>query len=175
MRITISGPPGSGTTTLAYRLAEKHNLKLVSAGEAFRQLAREKGMDLAEFSRLAESDLAIDALIDARQKEIAEQQDDIIVEGRLSGWMVEHADLKIWLTAPLSTRSKRIAERDGGDEYAARSKTETREESERSRYRNYYKINIDDLSPYQIVLDSSLWNKDELTEIVDLAVTYLKK
>ena len=42
-------------------------------------------MDLAEFGRLAEKDPAFDKMIDARQKEIAEKKDNIIVEGRFFG------------------------------------------------------------------------------------------
>jgi CMP/dCMP kinase len=175
MKITISGPPGSGTTSLARHLAEKHGFQLISAGETFRQLAKEKGMSLAQFSKVAESDLSIDALIDARQKEIAQTRDNIIVEGRLSGWMVEDADLKIWLTAAPSCRAKRIAQRDGGDEYAAREATIIREESEYVRYKNFYKIDLRDLSLYHLIVDTGLWDRDQLGAIVDLAVTCLKK
>ncbi|MEI7649060.1 MAG: AAA family ATPase, partial [Methanomicrobiales archaeon] len=92
MRITVSGLPGSGTTSLSRYLSERHGFSLISAGEVFRQLAREHHMELAEFGRLAEADSSFDKMIDARQKEIAGQQDNIIVEGRLSGWMVENAD-----------------------------------------------------------------------------------
>ncbi|MBP3444150.1 MAG: cytidylate kinase family protein, partial [Methanocorpusculaceae archaeon] len=41
MRITISGSPGSGTTTLGKALAEKYGLRYVSAGEFFRACAKE--------------------------------------------------------------------------------------------------------------------------------------
>jgi cytidylate kinase len=175
MKVTISGPPGSGTTSLAQYLAPKHGFDLISAGEVFRNLAKERGLTLAEFSSVAENDLTIDALIDVRQKEIASHKDNIIVEGRLSGWMVDNADLRIWLTAPMSCRAKRIAQRDGGDEYSARELTIVREESERTRYLNYYKIDINDLSPYHLVIDSELWDREQLGSIVDLAVTCLKK
>ncbi len=80
MRITISGPPGSGTTSLARYLAGKYGLDLTSAGEVFRQLAREHGMDLAEFGRFAENDPSVDRMIDARQKEIGEGAGNIIIE-----------------------------------------------------------------------------------------------
>lgn len=175
MKVTISGPPGSGTTSLAQYLARRHGFELISAGEVFRNLAKERSLTLAEFSAMAENDLSIDALIDVRQKEIASQKDDIIVEGRLSGWMVENADIRIWLTAPMSCRAKRIAQRDGGDEYSARDVTIAREESERIRYLNYYKIDINDLSPYHLVIDSELWDKEQLGSIVDLAITCLRK
>ena len=175
MRVTVSGPPGSGTTTLARFLAERHHFELISAGEVFRDLARERGLTVAGFGELAEKDITIDALIDVRQKEIAKEKDNIVVEGRLSGWMVEEADLRIWLSAPIACRAKRIANRDGMDEYTAREVTLAREESERKRYRNYYKIEIDDLSPYHLTIDSELWSGEALAAIVDLAIDKLKK
>jgi cytidylate kinase len=175
MRITISGPPGSGTTTLARSIAGKHGLELISAGEVFRDLAEERGLSLAEFGALAEKDITIDALIDVRQKETAKARDNIVVEGRLSGWMVEDADLRIWLDAPLACRAKRIANRDGMDEYTAREITLQREESERTRYRNYYRIEIGDLSPYHLIMNSELWSSEALAAIVDLAISHLRK
>ncbi len=175
MKVTISGPPGSGTTTLARSIAEKHHFELISAGEVFRDLAKERGLSVAEFGELAERDITIDALIDVRQKEVAKEKDNIVVEGRLSGWMVEEADLRIWLTAPIACRAKRIANRDGMDEYTAREITLQREESERKRYHNYYKIEIEDLSPYHLVMNSELWSGEALAAIVDLAIGYLKK
>jgi cytidylate kinase len=175
MKITVSGPPGSGTTTLARAIAEKHGFELISAGEMFRDLAKEKGLSVAEFGELAEKDITIDALIDVRQKEIAKARDDLVVEGRLSGWMVEDADLRIWLNAPIACRAKRIATRDGMDEYAAREMTLQREESERVRYRNYYRIEIDDLTPYHLAINSELWSGEALAAIVDLALSSRKK
>lgn len=175
MRITISGPPGSGTTSLARLLAQREGMELISAGEMFRQLAKERKMDLSELGKQAENDTSIDALIDVRQKEIARTKDGIILEGRLSGWMIEDADLKIWLTASLGCRAKRIAQRDGMDEYSARMQTISRESCEGRRYSNYYGIDIRDLSPYHIILNSELWNTEQLSAIVALAISFLKK
>jgi cytidylate kinase len=175
MRITVSGPPGSGTTSLAKYLAAHHTLEMISAGEVFRQIAREKGMDIGELGKLAENDLSIDALIDVRQKEIAQARDDIVVEGRLSGWMVENADLKIWLTAPLACRAKRISYRDEVDEYTARMMTTVREACEARRYQNYYSIDIHDLTPYHIILNSERWSTEQLGAIVDTSIAFLKR
>lgn len=173
MRITISGPPGSGTTSLARYLAGKYGLDLISAGEVFRQLAREHDMELADFGRFAESDPSVDRMIDTRQKEIGESTGNIIVEGRLSGWMVENADLRIWLAASLSCRAKRIAGRDGMTEDGARAYTENRQHSEATRYRAYYDIDINDLSPYDIVLSSETFGVDALGAIVDTTIACL--
>ena len=51
MRITISGPPGSGKTTVCKLIAERLDLKVVISGNIFRQMARESRMSLADFGR----------------------------------------------------------------------------------------------------------------------------
>lgn len=176
MRITISGPPGSGTTSLSRHLAAEHNLQLISAGEVFRQLAREKGMDLAAFGELAENDPSIDLMIDARQKQIAAEQDDIIVEGRLSGRMVEQADLRIWLNAPLACRVGRIAFRDSvTSEEKAMALTREREVCEAKRYMMYYQIDINDLSSYHLVLNTERWSVGQLGLIVNCAIAAVRE
>jgi cytidylate kinase len=175
MRITVSGLPGSGTTSLSRYLAESHGFFLISAGEVFRQLAKEHNLDLAEFGRLAEKDPSYDKMIDARQKEIASQHDTIIIEGRLSGWMVPNADIRIWLFAPVSCRVKRIVFRDQiADEKSAEQITLERERCEAVRYRTYYNIDINDLSLYDIILNSEHWNVEELGAIIDTAIQQLK-
>ncbi len=176
MRITVSGLPGSGTTSLSRYLAEQHGFSMISAGEVFRQLAKEHNMALAEFGRLAEADPSFDRMIDARQKEIAESCDNIIVEGRLSGWMVEHADLRIWLYAPIGCRIKRIAFRDQtSDEKTAEELTLEREKCEAARYRSYYHIDIGDLSIYHIILNSEHWSVEGLGAVVDTAMAQLRQ
>jgi CMP/dCMP kinase len=172
MRITVSGLPGSGTTSLSRYLAERHGFTMISAGEVFRQLAKEHGMELADFGRLAETDPKYDKMIDARQKEIAEKQDNIIVEGRLSGWMVTGADLKIWLFAPIGCRIPRIVSRDQvTDEREAERVTLERERCEAGRYRSYYDIDISDLSLYHLILNSEHWDVEGLGAIVDTAIS----
>ncbi len=175
MRVTVSGLPGSGTTSLARYLAAEHNLDLISAGEVFRQMAKEREMDLVEFGRLASEDSSIDRLIDERQKEIAAERNDIIVEGRLSGWFIGDAELKIWLTASLECRIRRILARDVIENLEiAKKTTRQREECEAERYRTYYDIDIGDLSPYHMVLNSERWGVEELGAIVDTAIRMIR-
>ena len=175
MRITVSGLPGSGTTSLARYLSSQLGFSLISAGEVFRHMAKDRNMDLSEFDLLAENDPSFDRLIDARQKEIAKEKDDIIIEGRLSGWMVADADLKIWLMASLQCRVERILSRDSvADLTMARALTEERERSEALRYRTYYQINIEDLSGYHIVLNSEHWGVEQLGAIVMTAMSMIR-
>jgi len=176
MRITVSGLPGSGTTSLARHLADILQTDLISAGEVFRQMAQEHGMELVEFGRLAESDPSFDRLIDNRQKEIALAHDDIVVEGRLSGWFVPEADLKIWLYASPECRVTRIQTRDTiRNPLAAAQMTRERESCEAVRYKTYYGIDIGDMSPYHIVLNSERFGVEELGTIVCSAIELIRQ
>jgi CMP/dCMP kinase len=147
MIITLSGQPGSGKTSVAREIAEKHGFVIVSAGEQFRKLAAERGVSLEEFGRLAEEDKSIDLAIDQRQKELSTKYPDVLVEGRLAGWTID-ADLKIWLKTPLRVRAERIAKREDVPVHRAFDETETRQKCEIARYKNFYDIDLTDLSCY---------------------------
>jgi len=174
MKITISGPPGSGTTTVAKLLANRLGYKLISAGEIFRKLASEKGMTLEEFSKYAESHPDVDLYIDKLQKEIAEKEDNIVVEGRLSGWMIKDA-FKVWIHADPEIRYKRIAQRENKDLAKVRSETKKREEIEKKRYKKFYSIDLDDLSIYHLIINSGYFKPDDIVEIILKALSKYTK
>ncbi|WP_456481706.1 (d)CMP kinase [Methanopyrus sp.] len=177
--ITIGGLPGSGTTTMARRLAEHYGLKHVYAGEIFRKMAEERGADLEEFSKVAEDNPEIDLEIDRRQREAAEEG-NVVLEGRLAAFVaageLDHvkgpdlATLKIWLKAPLEVRAERVAKREGIDVEEARRRIQEREKSELKRYKEIYGVDPTDLSPYDLVLDTSRWSEDETFSILKAAI-----
>ena len=156
MVITVSGLHGSGKSVHAKRLAEAFGLRHVSAGMMFRQMAEERDLTLEEMSRLAEEDQEIDRLVDERTKREA-SRGGVVIDAALSGWMVEGADIKIFLTAPFEARVKRIADREGTSLEEAREATRLREEVERERFRTYYGVDICDLSIYDVVLNTELF------------------
>jgi len=174
MKITISGPPGSGTTTIAKIVSRKLNLKLISAGEIFRQLASQRGMTLEEFGRYAEEHPEIDTLIDRTQKELAEKEANAVVEGRLSGWMVKNADLKVWIFADAEVRYRRIAQRERKDVSIIRQETKLREETEKRRYKKFYGIDIDDWSIYDLIVNSARFSAEEIAELIIRASEFKK-
>ena len=173
MKITISGPPGSGKSTLSKILSVRLGLELVSMGDVFRKCAQERCMSLDEFGEIAKCNEKIDHEIDEMQKKIANETDNILIEGRLSGFLVD-ADLKIWLKAPLEVRAERIAKREYKSLLKAMEETSEREECERGRYLKYYDLDIKDLSVYDMVIDSSKWSAQEISEIVEKSAGFLK-
>src|SRR5690606_31245358 len=97
--ITLSGLPGSGTSTVARKAAADLGLEHLDGGTVFRGLARERGTSLAEFAREAEGDDAIDRALDDRLTERA-RAGDVLLESRLAGWLVTRADInaiRVWI------------------------------------------------------------------------------
>ncbi len=170
MKITISGPPGSGKTTVAKILSEKLKIKLISAGEVFRRLAFERSMSIEEFSKFAESNPEIDILVDRVQKEMAEKEKDAIFEGRLSGWMIKDAELKVYIFADPEVRYSRIAKREGKDISTVRKETRLREEIEKRRYQKFYGIDVDDWRIYDLIINSSRMSPEKIAEIIITAI-----
>lgn len=162
MIIAIAGPIGVGKSTVAKALAERLGYRYISGGEVFRQIARERSISVVDVNRLAEKDPALDHELDRRQAEMA-KTGNCVVESRLSGWMVD-ADLKIWLRAPLDVRAARVAHREGQQVEAARGELEERERSEWARYKAYYNIDVDDLSPYHLIVDTTRWSADAIVD-----------
>jgi cytidylate kinase len=113
MRITVSGLPGSGTTSLSRYLAELLGFSMISAGRSLPPACKRAQHGTGGiWSNLHEENPSFDKMIDARQKEIAGSETISLSKAGLSGWMVEEADLKIWLYAPIGCRINRIVFRD---------------------------------------------------------------
>jgi cytidylate kinase len=139
-------------------------------------MAKERGMSLAEFGALAERDPSIDLEIDKNQKSIIHSRENIILESRLAGHMAQGRPnvLKVWIKAPILTRVKRIQKREKSVSFDDElKKTVEREKSEAFRYKNYYGIDITDLSIYDIVIDSEKWNQYQTLDILRIAIDAL--
>lgn len=165
MIITISGLIGSGKTTVANSMARSLKMRRVSAGEIFREMARERGMTVVEFAKLAEDNKEIDREIDKRQVEEA-KDGDVIIDGRLSGYLTD-ADFKVWLSAPIEVRAKRVAGREGVSYDEALKDIKKRETSDIERYKALYSIDLTNLSIYDVVLNTSLWDAEKVVEILE--------
>ncbi len=164
MIVTIGGPIGSGKTTVAKAIARQFGLRHISAGLIFREMASEKGMSLEEFSKLAEEDDSFDRKVDQKQQELA-KEGNAVVDGRLSGVFID-ADIKLWLTAPFELRAQRVTKREKKDLKTVKSEMEKRGESEASRYRKLYNIDVGDLSRYDAVLNTALWSAEGVIKII---------
>ncbi len=163
LNITISGLSGSGTTTIGKLLAKKQCMEFVSTGELFRKHAESRGMSLTEFRKICEKDPEIDRMLDLRQKELSDTMNSTVFEGRIAGFKC-NAKIKVWVFAPESIRSKRIAKREGSKIDVVLEKMKTRDFYDSKRYKKYYDIDITDTSIYDVIIDSSKGTPENAVE-----------
>ncbi len=172
MLVTVSGPPGSGTTTTAEHLAARLGIELVPGGEVFRAMAAERGMSLPEFGRYAAEHPEVDVELDSRLADRA-RRGDVIIESRLAAWIARNEGLRavtVYVTCSPEERARRVARREGTSPERALADNAERERVERERYLALYGIDVDDLSVFDLVLDSGELSPDELAErIADAA------
>ena len=164
LKVTISGPPGSGTSTLVSRIASSRDWSSLNGGDVFREEARTRGLTVEQLSSEAKEDLDVDRSLDSLlQKRMSSNDSPEIVESRLSGWWAHKNNLdclRVWVNVSEQERARRIQKREGGDLEDCLRKSQKRQRDDMERYSTLYGINLDDMSPYNLVIDAD--EKDEL-------------
>ena len=98
-------------------LSEETGWKHIDAGKIFREMAELAGISLSELGCRAEKDPHVDRGLDTRMiQAVHDRCGGLILEGRLTGWMVVRAELaafKVWMSADAEVRAKRVGQRDG--------------------------------------------------------------
>jgi cytidylate kinase len=169
LKIAISGKSGCGNSSVSRMVAERLGLELINY--TFHDMARERGMEFEEFCRLAEQDSRYDRELDRKQVEMC-AGGSCVLGSRLAIWLLEDADLSVYLYASLDTRAARIAEREGGSLEEKREETKRRDRRDHARYKRLYGIDNDRYDFVDLVV-----NTDNMTaaEVADTIVAEANK
>jgi cytidylate kinase len=164
IRIAISGKSGCGNTTVSRLVAQALELRFINF--TFRSLAAERGLTLQEVMSLAKEDDSWDREIDSRQVALAGEGGGCVLGSRLAIWMLEDADLKVFLTASPATRVKRILNREGGDPAGVAAFTESRDRQDRERYLRLYGIDNDKYEFADLVIETDALLPPTVADII---------
>lgn len=165
MKITITGFPGSGKSTLGKGIAKALDLKHYSAGDFLREIAKEKGLTLMQLQEEMKNDSSVDDELDRRNKELGETQDNFVVDGRMA-WHFIPDSIKIFVKINLDIAAERVfkdikeCRGERHQELENKSVEETRKNMEKrmnmnkERYNKLYRLNYLDEGNYDIVVDT---------------------
>jgi cytidylate kinase len=163
IKIAVSGKSGCGNSTVSSLVAEKLKLELINF--TFRQLALEKDMEFGELCEKALSDYSYDRELDRRQVEMA-AEGNCVLGSRLAVWMLKEADLKVFLTASVEERARRIVKREGGDFVETLKATNIRDKNDSKRYKAIYGINTDEYDFVDLVINTDRLDEYQVSEII---------
>ena len=168
--MTISGLPGSGKSTVAKGVAENLGFRHYSTGNIQRELAKERGLSITEWGEREAADKSFDEMIDNKTKEIAEREEDMVMDSWLAPHFVKDA-FKIFLECREEERArrrlyhKRKEERFESMEDTLRDMRE-RVESNRQRWLRFYGYDFLDKGNYDVVVDTTKLDSSEVIEKV---------
>ena len=149
--ITIAGKLGSGKSSTAKIVASQLSYTHLSTGDFMRSIADDRGVSLGELSKIAETDLSIDKMLDDKNKNIGEME-NIVLDSRLGFHFIPES-FKVFLELDPETASERILKdkennpnrsKETSDSFDTKEsileKINYRLLSERKRYKDLYGI-----------------------------------
>lgn len=170
LRIAISGRSGCGNTTVSRLLADCLGIKLVNY--TFRSIAEEDGISFDEVCRRAEQSDEDDLRVDKTQVGLARKGPSVL-GSRLAIWMLEDADLKVFLTGSPEVRAGRIQIREGGTLEDQMKITSDRDERDYDRYLKLYNIDTHDYSLADLVINTNRFDAEQIVGIIETAALKL--
>lgn len=169
IKIAISGRSGCGNTTISKMVAESLNLHFINF--TFRSLANERNLDLKTVLKLALEDDSWDKEVDTRQITLAREgavngERGCVLGSRLAIWMLNEADLKVYLNASAKIRAERIVKREGGSFEEIAAFTEERDRQDHGRYLRIYDIDTDEYSFANIIIETDNLTPKQITDLI---------
>ena len=164
-RITVSGHPGSGTSTLVRGLIQHFGWTALNGGDVFRNEASRREMSLQEFGELCKQDLEVDRALDKLLQEKMLEDTADIVESRLAGWWAYRLEIpcvRLWLEVDEQERAKRVSHREEISIEQALEENRKRSSVDAERFMELYQLLPEQREPYTSLLDATNLGSEEV-------------
>lgn len=170
--ISLSGDLASGKGAVSEVLMDELSYGIYRNGEYFRRLAKEYNMDLAQFGEYVSDHPEIDIKIEESAKEYAKSNDNFIIDARL-GWYAVPESFKVYLKVDIDEAAKRAyldKKRKDLENYVSvdgqKKALVERFKKENERYFTLYGVKKDDMSNYDLVVDTTELTPFEVASII---------
>lgn len=177
MIITITGKPCSGKGAVTGYLVEKYGFSKYSAGDIFRKIASERGVDILELNRL--NDTSIDHLVDDEIVKVGTENIDknMIFDSR-TAWHFVPKSFKVFIDVQGHEQARRLINSGRNTEKIdlsvedAIASLNERWELENKRYMSIYGFDNKNMDNYDLVVDNTNLSIEETGKTIYEA--YLK-
>lgn len=180
--ITIAGDHASGQGTLSDKLHERLGYEIYRNGQYIRQLAKSMGMSIIKFQEYLDEHEELDREIEKKASEYANTHDNLIIDAKL-GWYSVPNSFKVYLKVNIDVAALRIfhdeKRRDTEKSNSideVKQKIVYRYNEESTRWFKTYGIKREDMSNYDLIIDTTHITPDEVCdEVIKAYQEWLKK
>jgi cytidylate kinase len=174
--IIIAGMPAIGKTTVANILAKKLGMEAIGGSDILKELAESKGYspegadwwDTKEGIRFLK-DREANTDFDKEADEILLKKikkGGLVVTSYTAPWLAEDC-FKVWLSASLETRARRMAKRDGMGVEQCKKTIKVRDSANNKLYKSLYNIDFgNDLKPFDMVVNTGSITPDQTANLI---------
>ncbi len=175
--IILSGLPAVGKTHVSKLLSKRLKIKEMGGSDILREMAKDRGYhpkgmswwDTKEgiaFLKERENDLEFDKETDRRMLEKI-KHGNIVVTSYTLPWLAKNC-IKVWMSASLDERVKRMTKRDHTSLKEAKETMKIRDARNKELYMRLYGIDFGrDKKPFDIIINTTNLNPPQVaTEII---------
>lgn len=173
MHITMAGKLGSGKSTVARLLNEKHGFEIYSTGKIQRELARQFGVSTLEMNQMMSKDTKYDHMIDDEVTRISvDRKDDRLLFDSRMAWHFARNTFKVFFTIDPQIAALRVMKDPRGAEETytgvddAREKLILRSLVENERFKQIYGTDNLSYANYDLVVDTSYETPDNICKLI---------
>jgi len=173
--IALTGDLASGKGAVSEILIKDLNYGIYRNGEYARKLAKDMGLDITSFNAFLSEHPEIDLQIEKSAAEYAKTHDNFIIDARL-GWYAVPESFKVYLTVDIDVAAQRAfndSKRKNTENFATveeqKQDMQRRYKMENERYWKLYQVHKDDMSNYDLVIDTTNITPEEVAEKIKKA------
>ena len=173
MKITLAGSPGSGKSTLRKLLAEHYGLSTKGTGDFMRELSGKYGYsDITQFLvEYVSEHPEVDHQVDEEQRIFGKENDNFVLDAHLGFHFVPDS-IRICLICDLEEAARRILDdierttEDATNISDSMATSQKRRDTMQKNFMSLYKVDINDHSNFDLVLDTTTLSSVEAFERV---------
>lgn len=170
--ITLAGDLASGKGTVSALLSKELNYEIYKNGDYVRKLAKEKGLSITSYNEYLKDHPEIDREIEHSAAKYAENHQNLIVDARL-GWYAIPDSFKVYMKVDIDVATKRAFEDKNRKETESFESFEEHKQDiirryklENERFYELYGVRKDDMSNYDLVVDTSNITPEQAKDII---------
>lgn len=171
MRILIAGLTGTGKSSIAKTAAEYLGLNYISGSAILKSLMKNppttwESKEGVEKVKERLKNTSIDKKTDTKLLEEIKKNENVVVDSWVAPWIWKGEGIRVYLKTRDDIRVQRVARRDKMDEEEVKKYIETKDKVSKAIYKKLYKVDIDDISIFDLVIDTSYISIETAAQII---------